>query len=95
MKAVGGRMLKAQASDLLRAVEDGETVLITRRGRPIARLDAVEAQVRRPMRLRGIYAHLAPALGGLDLVEEIRQLRRESSSHVEAEDLEDSATTRR
>ena len=84
MRKVGVRTLKAKTSELLRAVQDGETVVITRRGRPIARLECIEPEVRRPMRLRGMYAHLLPAVDGLDLVEEIRKLRRGSTAHLAA-----------
>ena len=38
MKSVGVRELRQRASELLRLVEQGETVEITDRGRPVARL---------------------------------------------------------
>lgn len=82
MRKVGVRTLKAQASKLLRAVQDGEEVVITRRGQPIARLDRVDSATPRPMRLRGLFADLAPVLEEIDVVEAIRQLRQESAAHL-------------
>ena len=82
MRTVDVRTLKAQASELLHAVERGETILITRRGRPIARLEGAAAEPEQGMRLRGIFAILAPALEGTDLVGEIREIRRESTARL-------------
>lgn len=53
MRSVGVRELRQRASELLRAVEAGETVEVTDRGRPVAQLvplgtpGAREALVRR------------------------------------------------
>lgn len=44
MREVGAFEAKTHLSELLAAVEAGETVMITRRGRPVARLVPVEAQ---------------------------------------------------
>lgn len=85
MRKVGVRTLKAQASELLRAVEDGEEIVVTRRGQPIARLDRVDSETPRPMRLRGLFADLAPVLEEIDVVEAIRQLRQESTADLEKE----------
>lgn len=41
MTSVGVRQLRQQASELLRRVERGETVEITDRGRPVARLTPI------------------------------------------------------
>lgn len=83
MKEVSVKLLKAHASALLRAVEQGETIVVTRHGHPIARLEAVGLQPRQQMGLRGLYAHLAPALEGVDLQAEIRQLREASTAQIE------------
>jgi antitoxin (DNA-binding transcriptional repressor) of toxin-antitoxin stability system len=76
-------MLKAHASELLRAVEQGEVIIVTRHGHPIARLEAVGLHPQPQMGLRGLYAHLAPALEDLDLQAEIRQLRQASTAQLE------------
>ena len=78
MQKVSVRTLKARASELLRAVEQGEEIVVTRHGRPIARLEAVGSRPQPQMGLRGLYAHLAPALEGVDLQTEIRELRQAS-----------------
>lgn len=44
MREVGAFEAKTHLSELIAAVEAGETVMITRRGRPVARLVPVEAQ---------------------------------------------------
>lgn len=44
MRKVGAFEAKTHLSELIAAVEAGETVMITRRGRPVARLVPVEAQ---------------------------------------------------
>lgn len=43
MKTVGAYEARVHLSELLREVEDGETIEITRHGRPIARLSGVRA----------------------------------------------------
>lgn len=43
MRAIGAFEAKTHLSELLAAVEAGETVLITRRGKPVARLAPVAA----------------------------------------------------
>lgn len=40
MATVGIRQLKSQASEILRRVEDGEEFIVTRRGKPCAKLIA-------------------------------------------------------
>jgi prevent-host-death family protein len=44
MREVGAFEAKTHLSELIAAVEAGETVMITRRGRPVARLMPVEDQ---------------------------------------------------
>lgn len=83
MQTVDVRTLKARASELLRAVEEGEVIVVTRRGRPIARLEALGTQTQRQMSLRGLYSHLAPAFDAIDIQEDIRALRAESTVRVE------------
>lgn len=64
MRSVGIRELRQRASELLRAVEGGETVEITDRGRPVALL--------RPIPTESNYQRLLaagvirPATGSLD-----------------------------
>jgi prevent-host-death family protein len=51
--AVSVHEAKTHLSRLLRQVESGGTVVITRSGRPVARLLPVGAEPRRPGRLKG------------------------------------------
>jgi prevent-host-death family protein len=44
---------KTHLSRLLVEVEDGASIVITRSGKPVAKLVAVEAAARRPGRLKG------------------------------------------
>lgn len=44
MREVGAFEAKTHLSEIIAAVEAGETVTITRRGRPVARLVPVEAE---------------------------------------------------
>ena len=85
MRTVDVRTLKARASELLHAVERGESILITRRGRPVARLEQAAAEPKQGMRLRGLFADLAPSVEGMDLVEEIREIRRVSAAQLDRE----------
>jgi prevent-host-death family protein len=50
---VGVHQAKTHLSRLLEAVEAGDAVVITRGGRPVARLVPLTAAVRRPGRLKG------------------------------------------
>ena len=84
MRSVDVRTLKARASELLHAVEEGETILITRRGRPVARLEHATAEPEQGMRLRGLLAPMGDDLES-DAIEDIRKLRRESTAGLERE----------
>lgn len=52
MREVGAFEAKTHLSELLAAVERGESILITRRGAPVARLVPVEARTPRDAVLR-------------------------------------------
>jgi len=47
MKSIGVRELRQRASEYLREVEQGRTLEVTARGRPVARLVPVRAAARR------------------------------------------------
>ena len=77
MRSVGLAEAKAQLSALLDAVEAGEEVVITRRGRPVARV--VREQPTSGVdhdwvgRLRALHGqHKGPAGSAVDLVRELR-----------------------
>ena len=58
------REFKARTSEILRAVDDGEEVIITRRGKPCGRLTPIEryTEDKPPLStLRGSMAHLPDA----------------------------------
>lgn len=55
MKSAGVAELKAHLSRYLASVKEGEEVMVTERGRPIARLVPLDPQVRQEVRLE----HLA------------------------------------
>ncbi len=56
MTEVGVHEAKTRLSELLRAVEQGEEVVVTRSGKAVARLVAVEPEVRRRPLLFGALA---------------------------------------
>lgn len=77
MKTVPVYEAKTKFSELLAAVEHGEQVTITRRGRPVARLVAADeaaepAQVQRE-RVAGTFAKLRALRGGITLGMDIRE----------------------
>jgi len=53
MKVVGVHEAKTHLSNLLETVEAGEEIVITRRGKPVAKLVALQPPWRRPGRLKG------------------------------------------
>jgi prevent-host-death family protein len=64
MTSVGVRELRQRASELLRLVEQGETIEVTDRGRPVALLSPLPEG--RPLeRLRAL-GEIDPATGDLD-----------------------------
>jgi prevent-host-death family protein len=64
MTTVGVRELRQRASELLRLVEDGETIEITDRGRPVALLSPLpQGSALERMRASG---DIEPATGDLD-----------------------------
>ncbi|MFQ8433777.1 type II toxin-antitoxin system Phd/YefM family antitoxin [Amaricoccus sp. W119] len=71
MRAVGAFDEATHHSELLAAVEQGETVIITRRGRPVARLVPEPAAPDRAAaiaRLRALRARVGGALGLEDIL---------------------------
>ena len=64
------REFKAKVSEILHALEDGEEVIITRRGKACARLTHVQSDEKRPVTsLRGIFRDRLPDLTWEDFVE--------------------------
>lgn len=61
MSTVTVAKAKAQLSDILHRVESGEEVIITRRGKPVARLAAVAKRLKSPPSLAEFRATL-PAM---------------------------------
>lgn len=68
MITVGAFEAKTKLSELLDRVEQGEEVIITRRGKPVARMGAATDR--------------APAQKRKATVEEIREIAREFRKHV-------------
>ena len=64
MTRVGIRELRQRASELLRLVERGETVEITDRGRPVARLSPIPDGT--PLERLRTSGEIEPATGTLD-----------------------------
>ncbi len=56
------REFRARMSEILQSVEDGEEVIITRRGKPCGRLTAVSSSQQKPSlrTLRGAFADVLP-----------------------------------
>ncbi len=64
------REFKAKVSEILRSLEDGEEVIITRRGKPCAKLVHVEPETKGSLAsLRGIFRDRLPDLTWEDFVE--------------------------
>jgi prevent-host-death family protein len=65
MREIGVRELRAQLSSVLRDVEEGETVRVTSRGRPVA--DIVPARPKRSEAMKKLIAEgkVTPALGSI------------------------------
>ena len=79
MKTVGAYEAKTRFSELLREVETGETIIVTRHGLPVARLSPVEkeaddaaAAIEELHRYRREYR---PTLGGVSIRELIEEGR--------------------
>ena len=53
MKSIGVRELRQRASEYLREVEQGRTLEVTARGRPVARLVPVAARLQMPVEAPG------------------------------------------
>lgn len=86
MKRINVAALKARLSENLRAVEGGDELVVTDRGRPIARLVPFEEEhafrlPTRPPRRPGGFSGLkiAPAEVAIDPVEALLEERRERS----------------
>jgi len=78
MADVGIYEAKTHLPALLKRVEAGETVTITRHGHPVARLVPVEEQSRRPIQevLADMRAHAIAVEPGDDVAQWIREGRR-------------------
>ena len=63
MTTVGVRELRQRASELLRLVENGETIEITDRGRPVALLGPIPVSPLERLRAAG---EVTPPRGGID-----------------------------
>lgn len=78
MQQVNMREVRQNISRLIDAVESGEKVIITRRGKPVAKLliiDREEAELSFPDR-RIFRAQLPPSgMSGIDLVQKLRDER--------------------
>jgi prevent-host-death family protein len=76
MRSVSAREANQSFSKLLQAVVDGEEVVITRRGKPVARLAPIEAaaDADRQAEIDRIIAHLRE---GVDLGEPVSWTRDE------------------
>jgi prevent-host-death family protein len=82
MASIGVRELRQRASELLRRVEQGETIEVTDRGRPVALLSPPPAGS--PLdRLRAL-GEIDPATGDLDDLPEPLVLARGIESPTEA-----------
>lgn len=71
MKTIGIRALKAQLSQILRDVQQGETVLVTDRGRVVAEMRRPAREPLSPSALDEVLARMAAA-GQLRLAETSR-----------------------
>lgn len=62
MATVGVRQLKSQASEILRRVEDGEEIIVTRRGKACAKLVPADTASPEPTlpSLKGIFRDRLP-----------------------------------
>lgn len=82
MKTVGAFEAKTHLSQLLDEVEQGETITITRRGVPVARLTPLTSQAPRKTPAEAVEALLAfqkrtkLSLGGMSIREAIAEGRR-------------------
>jgi prevent-host-death family protein len=77
MRTVSAREANQGFSKLLQAVVEGEEVVITRRGRPVARLAPIEDAARDPERQAEIDRIIAHLREGVDLGEPVSWTRDE------------------
>ena len=77
MRTVSAREANQSFSKLLQAVVEGEEVVITRRGKPVARLAPIEGAVRDADRQAEIDQLIAHLRGGVDLGEPVTWTRDE------------------
>lgn len=76
MRAIGAFEAKTHLSELLAAVETGETVIITRRGKPVAKLIPVASAPERDAAIARISA-LRARIGGRLSLDDILSARDE------------------
>ncbi len=77
MKQVGAYEAKSHFSRILDEVAAGETVTVTRNGRPVARIVPLEAREDRVQRLLEESRNLRARAGGSFTSEELREMVRE------------------
>lgn len=79
MKAIGVYEARVHFGDLLREVEEGETIIVTRHGRPIAKLCPLSGEVKDPAAameaIHRFRRNFRPTLGELTLRELIEEGR--------------------
>ena len=70
---------KNQLSELIGRVERGESVTVTRRGKPVARLEACgsEAPEQQDRRVRDAFEQLSVLRQGLELEGDLKSIARE------------------
>ena len=74
---------KARAGEILDSLRDGEEVIITRRGKPCAKLTVVtpaSEKKRSLVELRGAYRDILPDLTFEEIQDGIRDMRRPKST---------------
>jgi len=79
MKTVGISYLRTHWSALVHSVADGETILITRHGKPMARIVPAETNVHADLKKLAeemLEARNRRSLGGLKIVDLIHEGRR-------------------
>jgi prevent-host-death family protein len=77
MRTVSAREANQAFSKLLQAVVEGEEVVITRRGKPVARLAPIKGAARDPEREAEIERIIAHLREGVDLGEPVSWTRDE------------------
>ncbi|MHB8433471.1 MAG: type II toxin-antitoxin system Phd/YefM family antitoxin [Candidatus Tyrphobacter sp.] len=77
MKQIGAYEAKSHFSQILDDVAAGETVTVTRNGRPVARIVPIESGADRVTRLLGESRALRERINGRFIAEELKDMARE------------------